>query len=229
MLEVAQDRTPYEDLGFNLDRMRRWHPLNRELAVGARIQLAGLLLNAKGDRVAMNSSVETRYPFLDEEVFDFLARLPPRWKLRGLRDKVLLRRVAERWLPRSIACRRKAMFRAPFDSFHSEHAPPFVGQLLSPESLRRSGYFQPEAVAHWRNAFRNLHRWTPQRTSIEMGLVGVLATQLWHHTFIDGSLADLPTLARPVVDRGSWIVNRKEKRVSNHHSRSTIHDPRSTS
>jgi hypothetical protein len=28
-----------------------------------------------------------------------------------------------------------------------------------------------------------------------MGLVGVLATQLWHHTFLDGSLADLPTLA----------------------------------
>ena len=31
--------------------------------------------------------------------------------------------------------------------------------------------------------------------SIEMGRVGVLATQLWHQTFIDGSLADLPSLA----------------------------------
>ena len=39
--------------------------------------LPGLLLNAKGDRVAMNSSVETRYPFLDEEVFAFLAQLAP--------------------------------------------------------------------------------------------------------------------------------------------------------
>jgi asparagine synthase (glutamine-hydrolysing) len=218
MLEVAQDRTPYEDLGFNVELMKRWHPLNRELAVGARIQLAGLLLNAKGDRVAMNSSVETRYPFLDEAVFDFLARVPPRWKLRGLRDKLLLRRVAERWVPRSIARRRKAMFRAPFDSFHLEHAPPFVGQLLSPESLRRSGYFRPEAVEHWRNTFRSLHKRTPQRASVEMGLVGVLSTQLWHHTFIEGSLADLPSLAgkgqgaasrnghraaHPLVNRGS--------------------------
>jgi asparagine synthase (glutamine-hydrolysing) len=33
------------------------------------------------------------------------------------------------------------------------------------------------------------------RETLEMGLVGVLATQLWHHTFIDGSLADLPSLA----------------------------------
>ena len=87
------------------------------------------------------------------------------------------------------------MFRAPFDSFHLEQAPPFVGQLLSEESLRRTGYFRPEAVRHWRQTFQHLRKWSPQRTSIEMGLVGVLAMQLWHHTFIDGSLADLPSLA----------------------------------
>jgi asparagine synthase (glutamine-hydrolysing) len=109
-----------------------------------------------------------------------------------LRDKVLLRKVAQRWLPASIAQRRKAMFRAPFDSFHLEQAPPFVHQLLSPESLRRTGYFNVDAVTHWRQAFRNLRPNSAQRTSVEMGLVGVFSTQLWHHTFIDGSLADLP-------------------------------------
>jgi asparagine synthase (glutamine-hydrolysing) len=194
MMAQFEDRSPYEDLGFDAERMRRWDPLNRELATGARIQLAGLLLNAKGDRVAMNSSVETRYPFLDEHVFDFLAKVPPRWKLRGLRDKALLRLLAQRWLPRSIARRRKAMFRAPFDSFQLEQGPDYVGQLLSIESLRRTGYFRPEAVEHWRKSFQRLSRKTPKRATIEMGLVGVLATQLWHHTFIDGSLADLPSL-----------------------------------
>jgi asparagine synthase (glutamine-hydrolysing) len=74
-----------------------------------------------------------------------------------------------------------------------EQAPAFVGQLLSPESLRRTGYFQPEAVEHWRKTFRNLRGRTAQRLSVEMGLVGVAATQLWHHTFIDGSLAELPS------------------------------------
>jgi asparagine synthase (glutamine-hydrolysing) len=189
------DHVPYEDLGLESERMKRWHPLNRELCLSARAHLAGLLLNAKGDRVAMHSSVETRYPFLDESVFDFLAQVPPKYKLRGLRDKVLLRRVAERWLPVSIARRRKAMFRAPFDSFHLQPAPPFVEQLLSEESLRRTGYFDAGAVTHWRHAFRTLWEHGAQRTSVEMGLVGVLSTQLWHHTFLDGSLADLPTLA----------------------------------
>jgi asparagine synthase (glutamine-hydrolysing) len=192
MWEAIGDHSPYEDLGLNRERLKRWHPLNRELYMSGRCHLPGLLLNAKGDRVAMHSSLETRYPFLDEQVFAYLARLHPRWKLPGLRDKYLLRRLAERWLPKGMAWRRKAMFRAPFDSFHMEPAPAFVEQLLSEESLRRTGYFEPQAVRHWRQTFKAMSPWASQRTSIEMGLVGVLATQLWHHTFIDPSLADLP-------------------------------------
>src|SRR5207249_1837541 len=97
-----------------------------------------------------------------------------------------------RWVPGEIAWRSKAMFRAPFDSFHLEHAPEFVNQLLSDEALRRTGYFDPRAVAHWRRAFREMRRSSSQRLSVEMGLAGVLATQLWHQTFIDDSLADVP-------------------------------------
>jgi asparagine synthase (glutamine-hydrolysing) len=199
MWERLGDHSPYGDLGLNLDRMKRWHPFNRSLSLGARIMLPGLLLASKGDRVAMNSSVETRYPFLDEDLFDFLAPLHPRWKLRGLRDKYLLRLVAQRWLPRQIAWRRKAMFRAPLDGFHDTGTglPPYVEQLLSEESLRRTGYFDPAAVAHWRRAFRGLRAGSNQRTMIELALVGVVSTQLWHHTYIDASLADLPAWQAP--------------------------------
>lgn len=194
--EQLRDHIPYADLGINLDRLRRWHPLHRGLYFGIRVHLPGLLLSAKGDRIAMHSSVETRYPFLDEDVFTYLSRLHPRWKLRGMQDKYLLRRLAERWLPRSIACRHKAMFRAPLDSFHDAGAPPFVHQLLSEESLRKTGYFDADAVAHWRQAYKSLRAGSMARISVEMGLVGVLATQLWHHTFLGGGLADLPQQAR---------------------------------
>jgi asparagine synthase (glutamine-hydrolysing) len=140
----------------------------------------------------MHSSVEVRYPFLDEDVFAFTARLNPRWKLRGFRDKHLLRLVAERWLPPDVARRHKVIFRAPLDSFHIDPEPPFVAQLLSEESLRRTGYFDVAAVRHWRKAFRQMRAGSLPRLSVEMGLAAVVATQLWHHLFIDGSLADLP-------------------------------------
>jgi asparagine synthase (glutamine-hydrolysing) len=197
MWDELGDYTAYTGLGLNYERMRRWHPLNRSLYLGARIHLPGLLLNAKGDRVAMHSSVETRYPFLDEEVFDFLAPLHPRWKMRGFQDKHILRLLAERLLPRQIAWRRKAMFRAPFDSFHMDNPPAFVEQLLSDESLRKTGYFEPETVRTWRQAFRSMRAGSNHRVTLEMGLAAVVSTQLWHHTFVDDSLADLPSVSFP--------------------------------
>lgn len=195
MREVLATARPWESLGMNLDRAKHWTPLNRSLWVGARVTLAGHLLQAKGDRVAMHSSVEVRYPFLDEDVFDFTSKLAPQWKLKGFRDKHLLRLVAERWLPKEIARRQKVIFRAPLDSFHIDPEPKFVSELLSEESLRRTGYFDIAQVRHWRKAFRELRVGSLPRLSVEMGLAAVVATQLWHHTFIDGTLADLPTSA----------------------------------
>jgi asparagine synthase (glutamine-hydrolysing) len=140
----------------------------------------------------MHSSVEVRYPFLDEDVFAFLAGLHPRLKLRGFHDKYLLRQLAERWLPPAVFRRGKVIFRAPLDSFHIESAI-FVEQLLSEESLRRTGYFDVAAVHHWRRAFRQLRAGSLPRLSVELGLAAVVATQLWHHLYIDGRLADLPS------------------------------------
>ena len=80
--------------------------------------LPGHLLASKGDRIAMHSSVERRYAFLDEDVIAYMAKLHPRWKLRGmLKDKFIERKVAERWLPKEVAWRRKHMFRAPMDTW----------------------------------------------------------------------------------------------------------------
>ncbi|MGH8047665.1 MAG: asparagine synthase (glutamine-hydrolyzing) [Chthoniobacterales bacterium] len=200
MREVLERSNPWGELGIDLDRARRWHPLNRGIWVAGRVTLAGLLLQAKGDRVAMNSSVEVRYPFLDEDVFDFTAKLHPSWKLRGFRDKHLLRLLAERWVPPEVYKRGKVIFRAPLDSFHMEPEPAFVGQLLSEESLRRTGYFNVESVRHWRKAFRELRAGSLPRLSVEMGLAAVVATQLWHHTFVDGTLADLPAWSAPAID-----------------------------
>ncbi len=192
MREIMLNTNPWADLGFPIERAKRWHPLNRGVWIAGRVLLAGHLLQAKGDRVAMHSSVEARYPFLDEEIFDFTAKLHPRWKLRGFKDKYLLRQLAERWIPKSIATRHKVIFRAPLDSFHMSPEPPFVAQLLSEESLRKTGYFDAAEVGKWRRDFRQLREGSMPRLSVELGLAAVVATQLWHHQFMGGGLADLP-------------------------------------
>lgn len=191
MRKIMETTDPWAGLGMNLERAKKWHPMNRGVWMAAKVNLAGHLLQAKGDRVAMHSSVEVRYPFLDEAVFAYLARVHPRWKLRGFRDKHILRLMAERWLPRQVYNRRKVIFRAPLDSFHTVDAP-FIEQLLSEESLRRTGYFDVAAVTRWRKEFKNLSPRSISRLSVEMGLTAVVATQLWHHTYISGGLTELP-------------------------------------
>ena len=94
---------PRTQSGVRAVRIGRWHPLNRSLYVGYKVMLAGLLMVSKGDRIAMHNSVETRYPFLDDDVISFCAKIAPEYKLNGLTEKWLLRQVAARALPKRIA------------------------------------------------------------------------------------------------------------------------------
>jgi asparagine synthase (glutamine-hydrolysing) len=182
----------YEDVPLDLERMRRWSPLNQSLYFGYKVHLAGLLLNHKGDRVAMANSVETRYPFLDEDLIDFTSKLAPRWKLRGYsQDKYILRQAASRLLPQEVAFRPKGMFRAPLAESFFTSPPAYVRQLMSPQALLKTGYFDPAAV---RRDYDLVASGQADKVNVflKMGLTGVLSTQLWHHLYLGGGLCELP-------------------------------------
>ncbi|MBN9118600.1 MAG: asparagine synthase (glutamine-hydrolyzing) [Planctomycetes bacterium] len=196
--EAIVGRSALDDIEISPD-LYRWHPFHRQMYFGGRVMLPGHLLASKGDRVAMHSSVETRYAFLDEDVIAYMAKLHPRWKLRGvMNDKFVERKVAERWLPKDVAWRRKKMFRAPMDTWAAVRRDAaqnprasWIDQVLSEESIRRAGYFDPVAVAAARQRLAKPGRGLA-RLSTEMGLTGVLATQLWHHLYLGGQLCELP-------------------------------------
>jgi asparagine synthase (glutamine-hydrolysing) len=195
----------YEDVPIDPERVRRWDPLNQSLYYGYKVHLAGLLLNHKGDRVAMANSVETRYPFLDEDVIDFVSKLHPRWKLRGLtRDKYLLRQAAARVLPKEAAFRKKGMFRAPLAESFFINPPQYVRELMSPESLARTGYFDVNAVRRDYEAIAS-GQGKDINVFLKMGLTGVLSTQLWHQLYMGGGLCELPDQwPRPEVERPTF-------------------------
>jgi asparagine synthase (glutamine-hydrolysing) len=201
MWDRLDGHDPYGDLDITNDRITRWHPLNQSLYVGYKVMLAGLLMISKGDRIAMNSSVETRYPFLDDDVISFCASIAPEYKLRGMNEKWLLRQVAAKTLPPQIANRRKTMFRASLSgSFLGPDRPAWVDQLLSPESLRATGFFDPKGVARQRAWQTWLPTITPRRFIYDLGLTCVVSTQLWHHIYCGGGLCDLPTWEPPIRD-----------------------------
>ena len=201
-LQAIDGETAFDQLEIDTNRVGRWDPLNQSIYMGYKTQLPGLLLNHRGDRAAMANSVEARYPFLDESVIELACRIHPRWKLRGLnRDKYLLRLVARQMLPKHLARRRKMMFRAPFAHTLLNEQSPWVRQLLSPESIKRTPYFSASRVAEVFSRFRRGAYPRPLRLFYEMSLApAVVGTQLWHHLFLGGGLCELPTWQMPTLD-----------------------------
>jgi asparagine synthase (glutamine-hydrolysing) len=198
MWQQLGDWSAYDEITLPLERIRRWHPLNQSLYVGYKGLLPGLLLSGKGDRALHTASTEGRYPFLDEQVIDFCARLSPEYKVKRLTDKWLLRRVAAKVAPNQIRTRRKHMFRATMSpAFLRPGRPVWVDQLLSPESLRATGFFDPAGVHLARQMQLSKSRYSLARFSLDLGLAGVISTQLWHHLYCGGGLADLPTWSPP--------------------------------
>lgn len=191
------DYDAYGELPQN-DRMKRWHPLNQSLYAASRVMLPGMLLSAKGDRALRNGSTEGRFPFLDERVVDFCCSIDPSLKLRRWTDKRVLRAAAKRVLPKPIANRPKTMFRADFSgTFLGDDRPAWVDQLLSPESLRATGLFDAKGVERARKIQKKRSKLSFQRFVLDMGLTGVISTQLWHHIYCGGGLADVPEWSPP--------------------------------
>ena len=127
-------------------------------------------------------------------MIDFCSSIDVDYKLHGMTEKWILRQVAARTLPVKIANRPKTMFRAHMaKTFLGEHRPGWVDQLLSPESLRATGYFDYDKIERQRRIQMLLPRVTIRRLVLDVSLTCAVATQLWHHTFCGGGLCDLPT------------------------------------
>ena len=101
----------------------------------------------KVDRAAMAVSLETRVPFLDHRVSAFAARLPLAMKIRGGEGKSILRKLVARHLPSELFDRPKAGFAIPVGQWLRGPLKPWAEDLISPDSLRRSGHFDEKRVA----------------------------------------------------------------------------------
>jgi asparagine synthase (glutamine-hydrolysing) len=107
---------PLEAIAASYDAACAEERLDRTLAADVEHYLAGDLL-VKADRMSMAASLELRSPLLDHVLAERAARLPTHEKVQGRRTKALLRRVAERFVPREHLSRPKQGFALPVASW----------------------------------------------------------------------------------------------------------------
>ena len=133
----------------------------------------------KVDRMSMAHSLEARVPFLDHEFAQFLTSIPNRYKLRGLREKYILRKAMRPLVPREIVGRRKHGFTVPIQRWMKGELKAVVGAALSRPRLEELGYWHPTFVGQLLKRDLNNEYYRRQ-------LWVLVVFDMWHRIFIEG-------------------------------------------
>ena len=98
------------------------------------------------DRMTMAHSLEARCPFLDHELAEFCASMPPTFKVRGRQLRVIEKALAARYLPPENLAREKQGFASPLTYILADEFRRLQGTLLTRSSLVRDGYLEPTGI-----------------------------------------------------------------------------------
>jgi len=99
----------------------------------------------KADTASMRQSLEIRVPMLDEELFSFGLSLPHSLKVTGHTCKRVLRAIAERRLPQSVAKKPKQGFNVPVDSWVNATFKTSLRETLLGRSSYLPEFFRPQS------------------------------------------------------------------------------------
>jgi asparagine synthase (glutamine-hydrolysing) len=166
-------------------RVRHFDRINQALALDVKLLLPGNNL-VKPDKMAMAVSLEPRAPFLDLRMVELAFRIPGRLKLHEGTSKYILKRAAERLLPREIIYRDKQMFTVPIGEWFKGALHLFLKQGLTSRRFRDRGLFDPGCVD------RMIDEHVSGRGNHTRRLRALIALELWQRMFLDASFDHPP-------------------------------------
>jgi asparagine synthase (glutamine-hydrolysing) len=104
----------------------------------------------KVDRAGMGVGLETRAPFLDHRLFEFLWSLPLEYRIGNGQSKKLLRHLLYRYIPKHLVERPKSGFALPISQYLRGPLRDWAESQLDPVKLSQEGYFDVDKVrAAW--------------------------------------------------------------------------------
>jgi len=170
----GEDRRPYrtDPPGF-----RDWPPFAQLQYRDLTVRMPDYIVHHL-DRMTMAHSLEARVPFLDHELVEYCASVPPDLKMKGLVEKDVLRNSMKGLLPGEILTRPKRGMTSPLESWLRGSLPDFAQEMLSAERVRRKGYFSPETVS---DLLRRHRRGEPL---LATRIMAVLVVHLWDEIFL---------------------------------------------
>jgi asparagine synthase (glutamine-hydrolysing) len=127
----------------------------------------------KTDRMSMAHSLEVRPPFLDPRIVDFAASLPQRLKIRGFKQKFLLKELMRGKLPETVLNRKKTGFDIPTHDWFRGILRPLLMDTLTTDAIDATGIFDAHAIQSM------IRDHMERRINVGYHLWGLLTLFLW--------------------------------------------------
>ena len=96
----------------------------------------------KVDRATMAVGLEGREPFLDHDLFEFLAQVPDHYKCDGKDTKILLKHIAHDLLPPALMQGPKKGFAIPIAAWMREYLKSELLDFIEPRFIKEQGIFK---------------------------------------------------------------------------------------
>lgn len=177
--------TPVDTLTKSLQRIPAdVADLNKMLYLEAKHFLADHNLNYT-DKMAMAEGVEVRVPLLDKALVEFCTQIPPHLKQRGMQGKWIFKKAMEPYLPTEVIYRPKTGFGAPLRYWLKNELSELVAELLSADSIRKRGIFNPAAVSQM------LALDHAGKSDYSYSIFSLLCIEMWCRQFIDSPVPEI--------------------------------------
>ena len=131
----------------------------------------------RGDRMTMAASIESRVPFLDHELADFVSSLPDSYRVKGFSTKWILRRAGRSLIPDAILERPKVGFRVPVNQWFRTRMRDYLLEHLAGRESKTRSYYDPQVLD------RVVADHLDGRQNHEKLLWALLNLEIWHRHY----------------------------------------------
>ena len=136
----------------------------------------------KADIASNAVALEVRSPFLDHELVEFAATLPPSSKMWRWQQKGLLRKLAQKYLPKESVNRRNTGFGPPLGNWLRGDWAHLVDEFVGNGIAKRPGIFNAPFIGQITDEHIRGRKDHTQR------LWSLVCLEIWWRMFIDGSM-----------------------------------------
>lgn len=132
----------------------------------------------KVDRAAMASSLETRVPFLNHRLIEYVNKIPQSLKLKNGQGKWILKQILNQYVPKNITERPKMGFGVPIDAWLRGPLRDWAESLLDEKKLQQEGFFNPKLIRDkWTEHLSGNRNWQSELWDVLMFQAWIIANK----------------------------------------------------